>query len=225
MSAAWLPTRVALLVMAPLMFLACDTPEGPHRPTIEIHGSVTDSVENTPIDRALICVTDYDIVLGIDTVAMVYSDSEGRYSRTFTIHPSCEQLSLTVEKEGYYPKGAAPVNCAEGIYVRNFRLVPAELTFEVHGTVTDAVQSTPIELATVSVTRWREHIGLDTLAVVYTDSQGSYSDTFTVYHACEPPPRLILNVNVEKEGYHSAFENLQCAEGVHTLDFQLVPWR
>jgi hypothetical protein len=31
--------------MAFLTFVACDTPEGPDRPTIEIQGSVTDSVE------------------------------------------------------------------------------------------------------------------------------------------------------------------------------------
>ncbi len=36
---------VVPLVMAFLTFVACDTPEGPDRPTIEIQGSVTDSVE------------------------------------------------------------------------------------------------------------------------------------------------------------------------------------
>ncbi len=180
-------------------------------------------MDSAPIELAAVTVTDYRLVIGLDTVALAYTDSEGRYSDAFTVYPDCDNLSVYVEKHGYYPKGAG-LPCVDGSYTRDFRLVPAELTFEVRGTVTDAVESTPIELATIYVTRSRRYIGIDTVALTYTNSEGFYSDIFTVYHACEGPPRLILDVKVEKLGYHSSHENMQCAEGVHTHDFQLVRW-
>lgn len=121
------------------------------RAPVQLYGTVTDAVNGSPIEGALVIV---------DTGDSTYTNSNGEYS---FILPS-GTYTVTASNDGYYSQVAPNVELIMGMVELNFGLSPLPVTLT--GLVSDAATNLPLPGAQVIVNSGE---------YTYTDSNGIYS--------------------------------------------------